>query len=79
MIALGISGPRSYFITELGSSIISYTLFMREVRSFCVRASITIVQIRKFYKMYKHCIQFRFCFTRITIRRSAELRGLFLD
>ena len=35
-------------------------MFIREVRSSGVRASITIVHIRKFYKILQNIIRFRF-------------------
>ena len=41
--------------------------FIREVRSSGVRGSITIVHIRKFYKLYHNIVRFRF-FPRIAKR-----------
>ena len=42
--------PFSYSRKEPGSSVILY-IFIHEIRSNGVRASIAIVHIRKFYKM----------------------------
>ena len=56
---------------SLDRAIFSY-IFIREVRSSDVRASIAIVHIQKFYKMHKKIVRFRF-FYRIAKRFIAKL------
>ena len=50
--------PSSYSAKEPGSSVI----VIPEIRLSGVRASIIIVHIRKFYKMLKNIVRFRFFF-----------------
>ena len=48
-------------------------IFIHEIRSSGVRASTTIVHIRKFYKMHHNIVRFRF-FPRIGLFCEANLR-----
>ena len=45
-----LNRPFSYSAKEPGSSVVLYT-FIHEIRSSGVRASITVVHVRKFYQM----------------------------
>ena len=59
-------------------------IFIHEIRSSGVRASITIVHIRKFYKMYQSIVRLRFFFriakrsipgnAKSAIRRNASVK-----
>ena len=49
-IGLPVNGPFGYSAKSLGQALFLY-IFIHEIRSSGVRASITIVHIRKFYKM----------------------------
>ena len=62
--------PFSYSAKEPGSSVI-FIHFIHEIRSSGVRASITIVYIRKFYKMLQSIVRLRFFF-RIAKRSIQE-------
>ena len=62
----------SHSAKEPGSSVILYN-FIREVQSSGVRASISIVHIRTFFKMHQRVVRFRFVF-RIA-KRSISVRN----
>ena len=53
--------PFSYSTKSLDRALFLYN-FIREVRSSGVRGSITIMQIRKFFKVHHNIVRFRFFF-----------------